>query len=504
MPEMANSLGRPLLEEKGSFKEDQEACIISLEERGKEDFLDCKDYCRRYMVESKKLWQIAGPAVFTRLTMYGTGVVTQAFVGHLGDLELAAISISTTVVVGLSFGLLLGMGSALETLCGQAFGARQYHMLGVYLQRSWIVLFVVSILLLPIYFYATPILKLMGQSDDIAQLSGMLAIWFIPQHIGYAFSLPLQRYLQSQLKNAVIAWMSGAAFLVHIVLSWLFIQKLEMGIVGAAITLNLSLWLPLIGQFLYVVCGGCPLTWNGFSREAFLDLWPFIKLSVASGVMLVLEIWYYRVLILLTGHLKNAQVALDSLAICMNINGIEVMIPLGFLAATGVRVANELGSGNGKGAKFAVIVAVTTSMAIGLIFWVLILTFRNDFALVFTDSAIIIEAVSKLAYLLAFTILLNSVQPVLSGVAIGSGWQSIVAYVNIACYYVIGVPFGVILGWVFHLRVLGIWAGMISGTAVQTLVLVILTYRCDWDREAAKAIEHVKKWSSAPYKTDLK
>ncbi|ERM95350.1 hypothetical protein AMTR_s00008p00179920 [Amborella trichopoda] len=52
-------------------------------------------------------------------------------VGHLGDLQLSAISIASTVVVGFNFGILLGMASALETLCGQVFGARKYHMLGV-------------------------------------------------------------------------------------------------------------------------------------------------------------------------------------------------------------------------------------------------------------------------------------------------------------------------------------------------------------------------------------
>lgn len=485
-----DSLRVPILERNG--EEGRDSVIIFQEESQAEG-----DLRKRIWVESKKLWRIAGPAIFTRLTTYGTNLVTQAFAGHLGDLELAAITISTTVIVGLSFGLLLGMGSALETMCGQAFGARQYDMLGVYLQRSWIVLFMVAVILLPMYIFATPILILLGQTTEISQLSGTLAIWMIPQHFGFAFSLPLQRYLQSQLKNSVIAWLSGVTLLIHIFLSWLVIDKLGMGIIGAAITLDIASWLPFIGLFLYMVCGGCPLTWKGFSVEAFSALWPFIKLSMASGVMLCLEIWYYRVLILLTGHLADAETALDSLSICMNINGLEVMIPLAFLAATGVRVANELGSGNGKGAKFAVIVSVTTSCAIGLVFWVLILILRDDFAIIFTDSAVIIKAVSKLAYLLSFTILLNSVQPVLSGVAIGSGWQSIVAYVNIGCYYVIGVPFGVLLGMVFDFGVMGIWAGMICGTAVQTIVLAIITYRCDWEQEAAKAIDRVKVWAVA-------
>ena len=37
------------------------------------------------------------------------------------------------------------MGSALETLCGQAYGAKQYHMLGVHTQRAMLTLLALSI-----------------------------------------------------------------------------------------------------------------------------------------------------------------------------------------------------------------------------------------------------------------------------------------------------------------------------------------------------------------------
>ena len=40
-----------------------------------------------------------------------------------------------------------------------------------------------------------------------------------------------------------------------------------------------------------------------------------------------------------------------------------------------------------------------------------------------------------------------------SGVAVGSGWQSTVAYINIGSYYIIGIPMGVLLGWLFNLGV---------------------------------------------------
>lgn len=178
------------------------------------------------------------------------------------------------------------MASALETLCGQAFGAKKYHMMGVYMQRSWIVLVVVSILLLPIYFFAGSILKLIGQPDDIAEQAGVVTIWLIPLHFSFAFQFPLQRFLQCQLKNAIIAYVSGAALVVHIFVSWLFVYKMQMGVVGAAFTLNFSWWTVVIGMMAYTMLGGCPETWKGFSMEAISGIWEFVKLSTAAGVML--------------------------------------------------------------------------------------------------------------------------------------------------------------------------------------------------------------------------
>ncbi|KAK3418994.1 hypothetical protein EUGRSUZ_H04732 [Eucalyptus grandis] len=451
---------------------------------------------RRVWVESKKLWHIVGPSIFSRVASYSMLVITQAFAGHLGDLELAAMALTTNLVIGLDFGLLLGMASALETLCGQAFGAKKYYMLGVYLQRSWIVLFLCCILLLPLYLFASPFLKLLGQPHDIAELSGTVTLVMIPLHFSFAFQFPLQRFLQSQLKTAAIAWVSLGALVVHVLMSWLLVYRLHLGVVGTAMTLNFSWWVLVLGLFGYTVCGGCPLTWTGFSMEAFYGLWEFVRLSFASGLMLCLENWYYKILILMTGNLENAKIAVDALSICMTINGWELMIPLAFFAATGVRVANELGAGNGKAAKFATAVSVVTSVLIGLVFWFLIMFSQDKLALIFTASKPVLEAVNQLSVLLAFTILLNSVQPILSGVAVGSGWQSYVAYINLGCYYLVGVPLGFLMGWGFHQGVMGIWAGMIfGGTAVQTLILAIIVWRCDWDKEAQQARIHVNKWA---------
>ena len=39
-----------------------------------------------------------------------------------------------------------------------------------------------------------------------------------------------------------------------------------------------------------------------------------------------------------------------------------------------------------------------------------------------------------------------------AGVAIGAGWQTSVAFINVACYYLLGLPLGAVLGFKFKLN----------------------------------------------------
>ncbi|KAA8544462.1 hypothetical protein F0562_022498 [Nyssa sinensis] len=90
---------------------------------------DASDLKARIWVESKKIWRVAFPGILARVTSFGIIVVTQSFIGHINELDLSAYALVQTLTVRFVNGLLIGMSSATETLCGQAFGAGQYHMM---------------------------------------------------------------------------------------------------------------------------------------------------------------------------------------------------------------------------------------------------------------------------------------------------------------------------------------------------------------------------------------
>ena len=178
------------------------------------------------------------------------------------------------------------MASALETLCGQAFGAKQYHMLGIYLQRSWLVLLTCALLLVPVFVFTAPILRLLGQDSHIAATAGTFSLWFIPVIFAFVFSFTLQMYLQAQSKNNVIAYFAAVSLSLHALLSWFMSMKLKWGVAGVMCSTILAYWIPVFGQMGYVLSGRCSDTWKGFSVLAFKDLCPVFKLSLSSGVML--------------------------------------------------------------------------------------------------------------------------------------------------------------------------------------------------------------------------
>ncbi|XP_019457711.1 PREDICTED: protein DETOXIFICATION 40-like [Lupinus angustifolius] len=136
------------------------------------------------------------------------------------------------------------------------------------------------------------------------------------------------------------------------------------------------------------------------------------------------------------------------------------------------------------------------SFIISVIAAVVVLALRDVISYVFTEGEEVAAAVSDLCPLLALSLVLNGIQPVLSGVAVGCGWQSFVAYVNVACYYGVGIPLGAVLGFYFKFGAKGIWLGMLGGTTMQTIILIWVTFRTDWNKEVEEAGKRLKEWEN--------
>ncbi|CAN6164066.1 unnamed protein product [Urochloa humidicola] len=418
----------------------------------------------------KQLW-LAGPLIAGALLQNVIQMISVMYVGHLGELPLAGASManSFTSVTGLT--VLLGMASALDTLCGQAYGARQYSLLGIYKQRAML---------------------LLTLDADIAAEAGAYARWMIPALFAYGLLQCHVRFLQTQNVVQPVMVSAGATAACHLVVCWLLVYALGMGSKGAALSNAISYWLNVAVLAVYVrVSSVCKETWTGFSTEAFHDALSFFRLGIPSALMVCLEMWSFELVVLLSGLLPNPKLETSVLSISLNTSSLVWMIPFGLSCAISTRVSNELGAGRPQAARLAVRVVLFLAVAEGLIVGMILVCVRYIWGHAYSDVEEVVRYVARMMLVIAVTIFFDGIMTVLSGVARGCGWQKIGACINLGAYYIVGIPSAYMLGFVFCLGGMGLWMGINCGLLVQLLLLMIVTMCTNWDKEAAKAKDRV-------------
>jgi MATE family multidrug resistance protein len=181
------------------------------------------------------------------------------------------------------------MSNTLDTFCGQAYGAQQYHMVGIYTQRAMLVSTLVSMPLSIIWAYIEPILVILHQDKTIAAQVQLFALYSIPSLYANGLLRCIVKFLQTQNIVFPMVLANGLTTLIHVILCWALIINFGFGIKGAAIANCVSNWLNVILLGVYIkFSSSCKTTWVGFSRESLHNIPQFLQLAFPSIVML----WY--------------------------------------------------------------------------------------------------------------------------------------------------------------------------------------------------------------------
>ncbi|XP_054791340.1 protein DETOXIFICATION 16-like [Prosopis cineraria] len=448
---------------------------------------------QKVLDEGKRQACLALPLFSVGLLQYSLQTISVIFVGQLGTFPLSAASMATSFASVTGFSLLMGLASALDTFCGQSYGAGQFHMLGIHLQRSVFVLSLSSVLLAIIWANTEPILVAMKQDKLISKEAGSYAYCMIPSLFAFGPLQCIMKFLQTQ--NIVLPMLltSAIAALFHIIFCWVLVFKSGLGSKGAAIAISLSYWVNVVLMALYVrFSSSCKLSWTGFSKKALNNVLDFLKLAAPSAIMLCLKMWTFELMVLLSGLLPNPTLQTSVLSICLNLFGVAWMIPFGFSAAVSTRVSNELGAGNAEAANLAVLVVLGIALSEGTLLLELMILLRNLLGRVYSDDKEVVRHVASMMPVLAISSFLDGVQSALSGIVRGCGWQKIGAYVNLASFYVAGVPCAVILAFVVRMNAKGLWLGIVVALTLQVVFFIVITVRADWEKEAKEARSRVE------------
>jgi MATE family multidrug resistance protein len=427
------------------------------------------------------------PVALAELGWSSMNVVDTIMVGNLGASAIGAIAIGGSAFYSFAvfgMGLLLG----LDTLVSQAYGAGDrddcHRSLA---QGVYIALLLTAPLML---FFA--LIPLAFRPAGLDESVSTLAAQFIRQ-LSYS-TLPLllygafRRYLQATGHVRPITFVLITANLVNWIFNWLLIEGHwglpALGVVGSALS--------TVFARVYMAASLCFFIW-WFERN--LDPGPsdilrkferarvalLLRIGFPAASQILLEISAFGAAAFLAGRL--APIALAAHQIAISVAALSYMIPLGISSAAAVMVGHAIGARKPLTARRRGYIAIGVGVVAALAAAALFLAYPAAILRIYTRDLAILDVGVKLLALAAAFQLFDSVQTVTTGALRGLGNTLPAMLINLAGYWLLGLPFGWLLCFRYGYGIYGIWWGLtLSLAAIATSLFFF------WRRASAKTV----------------
>ena len=173
--------------------------------------------------EAKVLGRYSAPLVLTFLLQYSLTVAGIFTVGHIGTVELGAVSLASMTANITGYAVYQGLATSLDTLCAQAYGSGRKTLVGLQTQRMVYFLWTITIPIGIIWLCAENILMKIVPEKDVAVLAGRYLKVVLIGAPGYATFESGKRYLQAQGLFSASLYVLLICAPLNALMNWLFV-----------------------------------------------------------------------------------------------------------------------------------------------------------------------------------------------------------------------------------------------------------------------------------------
>ena len=173
--------------------------------------------------EAKVLGRYSAPLVLTFLLQYSLTVASIFTVGHIGTVELGAVSLASMTANITGYAVYQGLATSLDTLCAQAYGSGRKKLVGLQTQRMVYFLWTITIPIGIIWLCAESILMKIVPEKEVAILAGRYLRIVLIGAPGYATFESAKRYLQAQGLFSASLYVLLICAPLNALMNWLFV-----------------------------------------------------------------------------------------------------------------------------------------------------------------------------------------------------------------------------------------------------------------------------------------
>ncbi|CAI6461347.1 ADM_HP2_G0021600.mRNA.1.CDS.1 [Saccharomyces cerevisiae] len=426
--------------------------------------------------ETQVITMNALPLIFTFILQNSLSLASIFSVSHLGTKELGGVTLGSMTANITGLAAIQGLCTCLDTLCAQAYGAKNYHLVGVLVQRCAVITILAFLPMMYVWFvWSEKILALMIPERELCALAAnylRVTAFGVPGFILFECG---KRFLQCQdifhASTIVLFVCAPLNALMNYLLVWN--DKIGIGYLGAPLSVVINYWLMTLGLLIYAMTTKHkerPLKcWNGIipKEQAFKNWRKMINLAIPGVVMVEAEFLGFEVLTIFASHLGTN--ALGAQSIVATIASLAYQVPFSISVSTSTRVANFIGASLYDSCMITCRVSLLLSFVCSSMNMFVICRYKEQIASLFSTESAVVKMVVDTLPLLAFMQLFDAFNASTAGCLRGQGRQKIGGYINLVAFYCLGVPMAYVLAFLYHLGVGGLWLGITSALVMMSV-----------------------------------
>ncbi|KAM0713163.1 hypothetical protein Q7P35_000615 [Cladosporium inversicolor] len=437
--------------------------------------------------EAKVLVQYSAPLMLTFILQNSLTLTSVFTVGHIGKIELGAVSLGSMTANITGYAVYHGLATSLDTLCAQAYGSGRKKLVGLQLQRMVFFLWAITIPIAAVWLAGSRILGAIVPEKETAELAGLYLKVLVFGAPGYALFESAKRYVQAQGRFAATMYVLLICAPINVFLHWLLVWRLGWGFIGCPIAVVTTETLMPIMLFLYVRFVGGMECWPGFSRKAFVNWGPMIRLALPGLVMVVAEFLAFEILTLSSSWISAEHLAANTILQSLSVLTYQLPFPVSIAAST--RVANLIGATLPEAAKVTARVTLIVGAVLGVFNMLMLSIFRNYIPLLYSKDPDVIRLAAGVLPLCAAFQLFDALAAVCNGLLRGLGKQEVGGYINLFAYYVIAMPISFGTGFGLHWDLYGLWAGPAVALGLVAGSTGFYITRISWHKASEEAVK---------------
>lgn len=424
-----------------------------------------------------KTFSLALPVIIGQLGFMMMGVVDSIMVGKIGAVPLAASALGH----GLTFLVfIIGLGSsiAVTPLVAILVGAKRFEECGIYFRQSLIINLTLSVILFFAAYGSSFLVNIINQPEEVVPLAES----YIRILAFSAFPLMLfQTYKQfieglSIMRPAMI--ITVTANIVNVFANWVFIYGNlgvpAFGLDGAGIATIISRLFMALALMAYVIKSKHFTTFDvtlRFRGINFAIIKKILSLGLPSGLQYFFEMGAFVFAVVMIGWIGANEQAAHQIAI--NLASISFMVAIGISHAGSIRVGNAVGQQNISEIRRAGFAASVLGGSFMMLSGIIFISLNQYLPSLYIDDIKVIEIASILLIIAAFFQIADGVQAVGIGILRGLTDVKGPTIITFTAYWLIGLPTGYILGFIFNLGVEGVWIGLSLGLFFSATFLTL-------------------------------